>query len=137
MARARWSPATTAKLNALYAELVGLRPSDPHDIDLHQDLLHELDKLSEARRERLVMAQGTVPSTIWFVLFLGGLLTISFTYFFGTQNEFTQCLMTGVLSALIFAAILVIIAIDRPFTGAVVVSKDPIQAVLEDLPQNP
>jgi len=45
--------------------------------------------------------------------------------------------MTGVLAALIHSAILVIIAIDRPFTGAVTVSRDPIEAVLEDLPGNP
>ena len=137
MSAGRWSRATTRKLNDLYTELVGLRPSDPHDFDLHQDLLRELDKLSEARRERLVMAQGTVPDAVWFVIFFGGALTIAFTYFFGTQNELTQCLMTGVLAALIHSAILVIIAIDRPFTGAVVVSRDPIEAVLEDLPGSP
>jgi hypothetical protein len=37
------------------------------------------------------------------------------------------------LAALIFSAILVVIAIDRPFTGAVVVSKQPIRAVLDDM----
>jgi len=137
MALGRWSPATTGKLNDLYAELVRFHPADLRDLDMQQDLLREADKLSEARRERLVMAAGTVPGTIWFVLFLGALLTISFTYFFGTQNAFTQSLMTAVLAALIFSALLVIIAIDRPFTGAVVVPTETIRSVLEDLPPSP
>jgi hypothetical protein len=59
-------------------------------------------------------------------------LTISFTYFFGTENVVTQSLMTGVLAALIFSALLVIVAIDRPFTGAVVVPTESIQTVLQE-----
>jgi hypothetical protein len=132
MAAGHSSPATTRALSGLYEQPVHYRPADLHDADLQQELLRELDKLTEARRERLVMAEGTVPNAIWFVLFLGAVLTISFTFFFGTQNVLTQSLMTGVLAALIFSAILVIIAIDRPYTGAVVVSRESIRAVLED-----
>lgn len=55
-------------------------------------------------------SEGTVPGATWFVLFLGAVLTMSFTFFFGTQNVVTQSAMTGVLAALIFSAILVVIA---------------------------
>ena len=132
MAAGHWSGATTHALNVLYGTIVQYRPADLHDADVQQDLLREADKLTEARRERLGMAGGTVPNAIWFVLFLGAVLTISFTFFFGTQNVITQCLMTGVLAALIFAAILVILAIDRPFTGAVVVPTESIRTVLQE-----
>lgn len=132
MAGGHWSRTTTATLNRLYWTLVHYRPADLHDADLQQDLLREVDKLTEARRERLEMTGGTVPNAIWFVLFLGAVLTISFTFFFGTENVITQSLMTGVLAALIFSALLVIIAIDRPFTGAVVVPTESIRAVLQE-----
>ncbi len=132
MAAGHASPATNRALNAVYAELVHYRPTDLHDSDLQADLLRELGQLTQSRRERLVMGEGTVPGAIWFVLFLGAVLVIAFTFFFATENVFTQSLMTGVLAALIFSAILVIIAIDRPFTGAVVVSQEPIRLVLED-----
>ena len=137
MAAGHSHPATSRALSAVYHEVVHYRPADLHDADLQEDLLRELDKLTEARRERLVMAEGTVPGAIWFVLFLGALLTLAFTCFFGTPNVVTQSLMTGVLAALIFSAILVIIAIDRPFTGAVVVSQESIRAVLEDVESSP
>jgi len=39
--------------------------------------------------------------------------------------------------SVIFAANLVVIAIDRPFSGAVVVSQQPIRAVLDDLENLP
>jgi len=93
--------------------------------------------VTRARRERLVMAEGTVPEVIWFVLFLGAGLTISFTFFFGTENLTAQSLMTGILAAIILSAVLVVIAMDRPYTGAVEVSKEPIRALLEDFHKAP
>ena len=45
--------------------------------------------------------------------------------------------MTGVLAALIFSSIFVVVAIDRPYTGAIMVSKESIRAVLEDLRSRP
>jgi Na+/proline symporter len=137
MANGHSSAATTRTLNGLYEILVNYRPTDLHDSNLHRDLLSEADKLTEARRERLVMAEGSVPGAIWFVLFLGAVLTIAFTLFFGTENVVTQSLMTGVLAALIFSALLVVIAIDRPFSGAVVVSQESVRAVLEDFRKAP
>jgi len=137
MAAGHWSPATTAALRRVYQVVVRYQPTDMRDSDLQQELYRELDRLTEARRERLVMAEGTVPDVIWFVLLLGATLTIGFTFLFGTQYVIIQSVMTGVLAALIFSAILVVIAVDRPFSGAVVVSREPIRTVLEDMQAGP
>ena len=137
MALGHSSHTTNVALNVLYREVVQYRPADLQQADVQNDLFRELDRLTEARRERIVMASGTVPGMIWFVLLFGGGLTIAFTFFFGAQNVMTQSQMTGILAALIFSAVLVIIAIDRPFTGSVVVSKEPIESVLEDFQTAP
>jgi hypothetical protein len=132
MVRGRSSAVTTRVLSDLYEVVVHFRPADLHDFNIQKDLLTQLDELTRARRERLVMAQGTVPNVIWFVIFLGATLTISFTFFFGTENLLAQSLMTGILAAIILSAVLVVVALDRPYTGAIVVPKEPIRAVLED-----
>ena len=137
MARGRWSPKTTRVLTNVYEAILKYRPVDLHDADVQQSLLSEFDQLTRARRERLIMAEGTVPGVIWFVLFLGAVLTISFTFLFGTENVITQSIMTGVLAAIICSSLVVVIAIDRPFTGTVVVSQEPIRAVLEDFRSAP
>jgi predicted phage tail protein len=126
------SPATTRAITALYDELVRYRPTDVNDQHLKDDLLHEVEQLTQSRRERLVMAEGTVPDMVWFAVVVGAVLTIAFTFFFGTQNVIAQSVMTGVLAALIFSGIVVVIALDRPFTGAVTVSLESIQTVLEE-----
>ena len=126
------SPATTRALTALYAELARYHPPDVNDQHLSDDLLREVEQMTQSRRERLVMAEGTVPDMVWFALYIGAVLTIAYTFFFGTQNVIAQSVMTGVLAALILSGILVVIALDRPFTGAVEVSKESIRTVLEE-----
>ena len=51
----------------------------------------------------------------------------------GTENLVAQSCMTGILAAIIFSAVLVIIALDRPYTGAITVSREPIRSVLQDM----
>jgi Protein of unknown function (DUF4239) len=133
MVRGRSSTVTTRLLSDLYDQVIRYQPADLHGSDMQSDLLSELDQVTRARRERLLMAEGTVHPVIWFALFLGAALTISFTFFFGTENLMAQSLMTGILAAIILSAVLVVISLDRPYTGAVVVSKEPIRGVLEDI----
>jgi hypothetical protein len=137
MVRGRSSGVTTQLLNDLYDRVIHYRTADLHDATVQGDLLSQLDQMTRARRDRLVMGEGTVPGVIWFVLFLGAALTISFTFFFGTDNVIAQSLMTGILAAIILSAVLVVLALDRPYTGAITVSKEPIRWVLEGMGVSP
>jgi hypothetical protein len=40
--------------------------------------------------------------------------------------------MTGILAAIVFLGLLVIVSIDHPFTGPVHISHEPLQQVLKD-----
>ena len=78
------------------------------------------------------MASGIVPSVVWVVLFVGAFVTIGFTFFFGTENLRAQAVMTGALALLIFLGLLIIIAVDHPFSGTVNVEPEPLVRVLDD-----
>ena len=73
-----------------------------------------------------------MPGILWAVLFVGAVLTIGFTFFFGAENLRAQALMTGALSLLIFSGLLIIVAIDRPFAGTVRVQPEALADVLAD-----
>ena len=133
MAEGRSSRKTTQALNALYAAALAYQPTDPRGVAIMAEILDQLDKIIEARRARLVKSSGTVPGVIWLVLFGGAVLTIGFTFFFGTENLRAQSLMTGILTMLIMSGLLIIVSIDRPFTGAVRVEPDGLLVVIEDL----
>jgi hypothetical protein len=96
------------------------------------EILRQVDRISDARRERLVMAAGVVPALIYAVLFGGAFLTVGFTFFFGTENLRAQVLMTGALSILIFAGLLTVVAYAHPFAGAVKVGPEALAAVVKD-----
>jgi hypothetical protein len=132
MKRGQGSPAVTHALNNLYTILLHYEPDDPPATAVFAEVLHQLDLVTQARRTRVVMAAGIVPGIVWVVLFGGALITISFTFFFGTANLRAQTMMTGALSILIFSGLLVIIAIDHPFAGTVKVEPEALAMVLAD-----
>ena len=126
------SPAVTEALNEIYRAVLKFHTIESGEGIVIAELLRQVDRISDARRERLVMADGVVPGIIWFVLFGGAALTIGFTFFFGTENLRAQAVMTGALSMLIFAGLLTVATIDHPFAGTVKVGPDALSAVLVD-----
>ncbi len=122
----------TRALDDVYAAVLTFDARDSGSASLLSEILHQLDLVTQARRTRLVYADGIVPPVLWLVLFGGAFVTIGFTFFFGTENLRAQTLMTGMLSILIFSGLLIIIAIDRPFSGSVKVEPHALVLVLDD-----
>jgi hypothetical protein len=137
MANGMQSRATTEALNEVYRAVLKFHSFGTDEGLILAEILRQVDRISEARRERLVMADGIVPGIIWLVLFGGAFLTVGFTLFFGTENLRAQVLMTGALSVLIFAGLLTVVAIDHPFAGTVKVGPEALAAVVKDFVDTP
>ena len=101
------------------------------------EVFRQLDNVTAARRVRLHLASGLVPNIIWIALFMGALLTVGFTLFFGSENLIAQVSMTGILSILVTMGLVVIISIDHPFTGPVFIHPDPLASVLAEFGEPP
>ena len=137
MEHANESSSARLALDAVYGSvLVSLTPQG-RDGAVVAEILHQLDVITQERRARIVAADGTVPGVIWPVLFGGAAVTIGFTFFFGTQNLLAQSLMTGLLSVVIFSGLLIVVVIDRPFSGAVTVKPDALAKVLAEFGTRP
>jgi hypothetical protein len=132
MARETESPATVHALDSLYAAAIALERSGSRGTADMAEVFRQLDNVTAARRIRLHLASGLVPNVIWIVLFMGALLTVGFTLFFGSENLLAQVSMTGVLSVLVTMGLVVIISIDHPFTGPVYIHPDALELVLAD-----
>lgn len=130
MAVEQESPEATRALNALYAAALALTQGEPRQPALLIEIFRQIDSITRARRTRLHLATGIVPDVIWIVLFSGAVLTVVFTFFFGTKNLRAQTLMTGILAVLAFLALFAVVEIDHPFTGPSFVSSDALSSVL-------
>jgi Protein of unknown function (DUF4239) len=119
-------------LDAVYSTLLSFQSSTPRDSAVLPEILRQLDVITLARNARLIAAEGIVPSVIWPVLFGGAIVTIVFTFFFGTNNLRAQTAMTVLLSLLIFSELLIIVAVDYPFTGPIKVEPTALARVLAE-----
>ncbi|HMF23948.1 MAG TPA: DUF4239 domain-containing protein [Pseudolabrys sp.] len=126
------SQEVTVALSSVYQAVLRFHTSELFEGIVVAEILRNVDRISDMRRQRLVAATGIVPGIIWAVLFTGAFLTISFTFFFGTANVHAQCIMSGALAFLIFLGLLTIVAIDHPFAGAVKVRPEALIAVIRD-----
>jgi len=119
-------------LDVVYEKLLAYPPADPRGVAVTAEILRQMDVITQARRSRLITAEGIVPNLIWLVLFGGAILTIGFTFFFGARNLRAQTTMTVLLSVIVFSELLIVVAIDRPFTGSIMVEPAPLARVLAD-----
>jgi len=131
------SRSTRQALDGIYAALLASGSTERSDTALIYEILYQLDVMTQSRRARLVASEGAVPNIIWTVLFAGAVVTVAFTFFFGTHNLRAQTVMTGLLALLIFSELLIIVAIDRPFTGSVSVEPIALADVLADIGSDP
>ena len=132
MAKAKESRAVTQALDALDASAMRFMQNGSRQPEIFVEVFKQLDTITQARRTRLHLSTGIVPGLLWLVLYSGAVLTVGFTFFFGTKNLPAQVMMTGILSVIVFMGLLVIVSIDHPFTGPVHVGTEPLQTVAED-----
>ncbi len=132
MAQESESPEVRIALNQLYAATIHVADKGMLAPSVLSEMFRQLDSITQARRTRLHLATGIVPDILWIALFVGALLTIGFTFFFGTENLSAQIMMTGILSVLVLMGLLVIVSIDHPFAGPVHIDSEPLQRVLDD-----
>ena len=132
MDRGTWSTEVTDSLTGIYTAVLKFHAFGTFEALIVAEILRDVDRISEMRRQRLVAASGIVPGIIWVVLFTGAFVTIGFTFFFGTASLRAQCMMSGALSILIFLGLLTIVAIDHPFAGAVKVGPEALINVIND-----
>jgi hypothetical protein len=131
------SPATDHALETLYQATIALNRNGTMGTASMAEIFRLVDEVTAARRIRLHLATGLVPNIIWFALFMGALLTVGFTLFFGSENPVAQVSMTGVLAVLVTTGLVVILSIDHPFTGPVYIQPEPLVSVLAEIPRPP
>src|SRR5262245_59391174 len=122
----------TAALSAIYTAVLKFHPFGAFETLVVAEILRDVDRISETRRQRLVASAGIVTGIIWTVLFTRAFITIGFTFSFGTPNLAAQTVMSGALSVLSFLGLLTVIAIDHPFAGTVKVGPEALIAVMEE-----
>jgi hypothetical protein len=115
-----WKP-----LREINTAIATIEPQNLGEAVIETELLRAWNELYQTRSSRLSAVQGHVPGVVWWIIFLGAVITTDFTYFFGYQNFGMHMAMTGVLAATLALVVVLIVALDWPFRGEISVTPEP------------
>ena len=119
LAQGASSADTEAALVKLWKHYISYEPRTENEKIFFAESVRKLVEAGELRRLRLLDSSTGIDPVIWFVLILGGLATIIFTLFFGTENYRAQMIMSAILAILIGMILLTVLLLDYPFTGGI------------------
>ena len=117
----------------LQAAIADLNPQTLGQSVVEAEMLRTLNDLYSARRTRLLSAADGIPNTIWWILVLGGVITVAFSFFFGMHSMAMHYAMTGTLAASLALVMVLIVALDWPFRGQVSITPEAYQTVQQDI----
>jgi hypothetical protein len=130
MEQGKASPKAWDLLDEMRDSIQRLDPSTDAQQVLYDQGLERVHQLADARRERLLEAQEGIPSILWVVLLVGGVVVVGFTYLFGLENNTTHVLMVTALALVICLSLFTIAALNYAYRGDVRVGPDAFEQVL-------
>lgn len=101
----------------MWQTLMSVRAATPEQITAESHALTQLSVLTQGRRTRLLQSRGRLPLIFWYVLIVGGVLTITSVATFGSRVLRLHMFQVCSLTLLVTLAILAIADLDRPFQG--------------------
>lgn len=123
----------TVVLNQFQKRLLNQRSLTPEQLVVHGETIRAYDSLIDLQRQRHEALKGGVPSVLWFVVLVGAVATIGFSYCFVVVSYRLHALLTGALAGMIGLLVFLLVALDHPYWGEVSVSADAYQLVLSTL----
>lgn len=121
------------KLEQFQADLLMFEPGTEREKIVTQEAYQVFNTLVEARRSRLETVTSGMPASLWSLVILGGLITMTATLFFDTRSFRMHFWMTVLLSSLLGLMVFLIGTLDNPFRGKVSIGPGSMQRVYEQL----
>jgi Protein of unknown function (DUF4239) len=119
LAKPRGVSGVSVSLHPIGDVLAKVAPANNHEQSIYNLILHSLNEVSNYRNLRLYAAEEKLPNAILIAMIAGAIITIGFTYLFGTENILAHEIMIGMLAAMIAIIMYVVIELDHPFLGPV------------------
>jgi hypothetical protein len=95
--------------------------------------LQQLGNLGEARRNRMLLGQESLPVSMAAILIIGAVVTVGFAYLFAVENGRTHALMITSLTVLVVLLLLLQFQLEMPFQGVSAIEPTPMRLVLAEL----
>lgn len=130
MQQGQESPAVDAKIERIDAMVRALPVTTREQQDVHDQMLVGMNAMLSERDARLSEDATGINGIMWMVLIVGALITIGFTSLFGFRRDIMQYVMIGLLSLLIGLVFYLVLALDYPYRGNIIVEPTAFRSAL-------
>lgn len=122
-------------LDQFQNDLLSFEPQTAGQQIVHAEAFKQFNLLVEARRSRLNSVTASIPASLWLLVIIGGIISITVTFFFDTPSFSMHVVMTCFVSGLLGLIIFLVGTLDNPFRGKVSVSSQPLERIYERIIQ--
>ena len=81
--------------------------------------LERLDRLAELRAARREGSRNGMPEFLWSILVVGAVVTVGFSFFFGSPNRRSQRAMAALLAGTLTLVLFAVVELDHAYDGEV------------------
>ena len=122
LAKGQMSESVSEIVKRIWALYAGYLPRNATEQAFFEESVRKLNDFGELRVMRIIDSRNGVNPILWFVLIIGGIVTVAFTFFFGAESLGTQAAMAVLLAIIVSLILFTILSLDYPFTGGVKIS---------------
>ena len=119
-------------LNEALRTTLALTPTSPGQEIAQREIARWLEDALEARRQRILVSHAQVNPTKWACLILQAVCALLAIAVVHSDNRLASAIALGTFATGVAASVLLILAHDRPFTGEIAVSAEPLLQVMPD-----
>ncbi len=132
-AKSQESPQAEALLDELQQSVVEYDPETSAEQALYSRGLTLAFDIEDQREIRLLHSRQDSHRLLWYVLVVGGVITVLHSFFLGSRVVWLQALSVAALTTVIVLVLLATYQLQAPFAGSVRVEPEAFEEVLNDI----
>lgn len=118
---------TLHALNSIWTAYYDLTPRSTKEEIWYSQSISKLNDLMKVRLTRIIQSGESIGTEMWSLLIMGGIVIVSFMWFFGLDNLMSHMLMASILAATTAFLLFLIYSLDTPFSGAVSIQPEALE----------
>jgi Protein of unknown function (DUF4239) len=122
----------TARMVAIQKDFEAVHPTEKTEEIAYAEAFGQFERLVELRSSRLTTINQGIPALLWWVLWIGAILSIALVWMLDMEAHI-HGILTAVLSLFLGIVIFVIIDMDKPFRGDSIAGSGPYVLVYNTL----
>ena len=114
--------------------VVTMTPQGRAQETMQREILAALEQALDARRQRIIVSLAAVNPVKWWCLYLQALCELLVIGFVHCDNRLGSAVAMALFATGVATSVLLIAAHDRPFTGQISITPEPLRQIMPETP---